>query len=122
MYEIEKAFTFEAGHILKNHDGKCAIPHGHSYTLIVKLRSATLVKEGPKINMILDFSDISSIVKPMIETYFDHRWLNDTLHCESPTVEFMTKWIYDFLKPNLSGLYSVTLNETATSGASYRED
>lgn len=121
MYEIEKTYTFEAGHILKYHDGKCAFPHGHSYTLQIVMRSPTLITTGPKMNMVIDFADINTIVKPMIEQYFDHRWLNDTLKTETPTVEFMTKWIYDFIKPNFPKLYSVTLYETATSKATYFE-
>lgn len=122
MYEIEKSFTFEAGHILKNHDGKCAKPHGHSYTLSIVLRSKTLIENGPKSQMVMDFYDIGQVVKPMIEKYFDHCWLNDSLTSETTTIEFMTKWIYDYLKPKLPLLYSITLYETATVRATYRED
>jgi 6-pyruvoyltetrahydropterin/6-carboxytetrahydropterin synthase len=119
MYEIEKRFTFEAGHVLKNHDGKCAFPHGHSYTLAIVLRSPTLIANGPKTNMIMDCTDIKAIVQPMIEKYLDHRWLNDTLPFEATTVEAMTKWIYDHLKPQIPQLYSITLWEAATLKATY---
>lgn len=122
MFEIEKKFHFEAGHVILHHDGKCSFPHGHSYILTVALRSKTLIDSGPKMNMLIDFNDLSSIVKPMIEKYFDHCWLNDTLQSESPTVEFIAKWIYDFLKPQLPQLYAITLHETATSRATYFEE
>jgi len=115
MFEIEKLFTFEAGHDLIHHDGKCRHPHGHSYQLSVKIRSATLISSGPKTNMVMDFSDISKIVKEMIDKYFDHHWINKTLNTDSPTAEFMAKWIFDYLEPHLPGLYQVSLNETATS-------
>lgn len=122
MFEIEKTFHFEAGHVLTQHDGKCSFPHGHSYVLQVVLRSKTLIESGPKTNMLIDFSDLSATVKPMIETYFDHCWLNDTLQSQSPTVEFIAKWIYKFLKPHLPQLYAITLYETATSRATYFEE
>lgn len=121
MYELEKTFHFEAGHILSHHDGKCSQPHGHSYILTVHISSEQLIPTGPKRNMVADFSDISSTVKPMLEKYFDHKWLNDTLQSDSTTVEFMAKWIFDFLEPHLPGLHAISLYETATSRAIYRK-
>ncbi len=119
MYEIEKSFTFEAGHVLKHHDGKCSQPHGHSYKLTVVLCAVQLIAEGPKKNMVIDFLDIGTIVKPMIEKYFDHHWINDTLQTDSPTAEFMARWIYEYLQPFLPGLKSISLNETATAKVTY---
>jgi 6-pyruvoyltetrahydropterin/6-carboxytetrahydropterin synthase len=121
MFEIEKSFNFEAGHVLKHHDGKCSQPHGHSYRLEVKVRSDQLISSGPKTNMVMDFLDFSAIVKKMIEKYFDHCWVNETLGTDSPTAEFMAKWIFDHLTPQLPGLYQVTLYETATSKATYSQ-
>ncbi len=121
MFEIEKIFRFEAGHSLVHHDGKCKDPHGHSYQLIVHLTSPTLTAEGSKKNMVIDFSDISAVVKPMIDKYFDHKWMNESLGTDSPTVEYMAKWIFDYLIPHLPLLTAVTLYETATSKATYRK-
>lgn len=120
MFYIEKTFSFEAGHVLTHHDGKCAEPHGHSYVLTVHLRSEELIAQGPKKNMLLDFQDICAIVKPMIVEYLDHQWLNKTLENDSPTAEFIAKWIFDHLKPKLSPLFAVTLFETATSKVYYQ--
>ncbi len=119
MFEIDKTFTFEAGHSLELHDGKCRGPHGHSYVLTVHLRSPSLIDSGPKTNMVMDFSSLSDAVKPMIEQYFDHRWINDTLKTNSPTVEFMARWIYDHLKPLLPLLSGITLYETKSSKVTY---
>lgn len=120
MFHIEKTFYFEAGHVLVHHDGKCAEPHGHSYVLTVHLRSEILHSDGPKKNMIIDFQDISSIVKPMIFEYLDHKWLNTSLENDSTTAEFIAKWIFDHLKPKLPYLFAVTLFETATSKVYYQ--
>jgi 6-pyruvoyltetrahydropterin/6-carboxytetrahydropterin synthase len=119
MYSLEKKFTFEAGHSLLYHDGQCRDPHGHSYGLTIEIRSDQLHQEGPKKNMVCDFADLSKVVKPMIFEYLDHKWLNDTLECDSPTAEFIAKWIFDYLKPKLPHLYSVSVHETATSRATW---
>ena len=119
MYQIEKSFTFEAGHRLCHHDGKCQNPHGHSYKMTVTLRLEDLIKEGPKRGMVMDYGDISKIVKPMIEKFLDHHWLNDTLNSESTTAEFIAKWVYDYLLPFMPQLYSVSINETETSKATF---
>jgi len=121
MFELKKTFHFEAGHQLMHHDGKCASPHGHSYILTVHIHSKELMQDGPKKNMVMDFSTLSDIVKPMIKTYFDHHWLNETLQTDSPSAEFMAHWIYHHLKPKLQALTAVTINETATSQVTYTE-
>lgn len=120
MFQIEKTFYFEAGHVLAGHDGKCAQPHGHSYVLTVFIRRDFLNPDGPKKNMVIDFQDINAIVKPMIAEYLDHHWLNTTLENDSTTAEFIAKWIFDHLKPKLSDLFAVSLYETATSKVYYQ--
>ena len=119
MFEVEKTYYFESGHSLEHHDGKCKEPHGHSYILTIHIRRETLIKSGPKINMVIDFDDINKIVKPMIEQYFDHKWLNDSLGTDSTTVEFITKWVYEHLKPQMPDLWKISMNETATARAIY---
>lgn len=119
FFEIEKTFTFEAGHVLVHHDGHCSSPHGHSYTACIKLRAPSLIDSGCKKNMVIDFGDIKTAVAPMLRDYLDHHWLNDTLKTDSPTVEFIAKWIFDHIKPKLPTLYAVTVHETATSKATY---
>jgi 6-pyruvoyltetrahydropterin/6-carboxytetrahydropterin synthase len=120
MFEIEKIFCFEGGHSLTFHDGKCKDPHGHSYKIHLVIRKDGLVPSGPKKNMVIDFSDISRIVKPMIAEYLDHKWLNDTLKTDSPTAEFIAKWIFEYLRPQLPELYAVRVCETDTASATYR--
>ena len=119
MFELEKKFRFEAGHSLIHHDGKCRDPHGHSYVLVIRLRSEQLIRTGPKTNMVIDFGDIKKVVKQMIEDSLDHKWLNDTLNTDSPTAEYIAQWIYNHLKPSLPSLHSISLNETESSKATY---
>ena len=122
MFKVEKIFRFEAGHVLKYHDGRCKDPHGHSYILTVAVKSNKLIDNGPKKNMVIDFHDISRVVKPLISDSLDHKWLNETLNTDSPTAEYIAKWIYDYLKPKLPGLLSVTINETESARATYSEE
>jgi len=119
MFDLEETFSFEAGHILTHHDGRCRNPHGHSYVMIVHIRGTELVKSGPKTNMIIDFYDVINVVKPMIDQYFDHKWLNDTLKSDSVTVEYMAKWIFDYLEKKIEGLHAITVCETPTSRVKY---
>ena len=70
MFELQKTFSFEAGHSLALHKGKCRTPHGHSYLLKIIVRSDSLHNSGSSKNMVVDFNDISDVVKPVIEEYF----------------------------------------------------
>eukprot|EP00183_Erythrolobus_madagascarensis_P002554 CAMPEP_0185849580 /NCGR_PEP_ID=MMETSP1354-20130828/4042_1 /TAXON_ID=708628 /ORGANISM="Erythrolobus madagascarensis, Strain CCMP3276" /LENGTH=109 /DNA_ID=CAMNT_0028550137 /DNA_START=16 /DNA_END=345 /DNA_ORIENTATION=- len=72
--------------------------------------------------MIMDLSDISAIVRGMAEKFLDHHNLNQTLCSESPTAEFIARWIYEYLKPRIPMLSSVTVSETATSRATYQPE
>lgn len=73
---ITKRFTFEMGHFLHKHSGKCAFPHGHSYILEVTLQSADgkLIGEGSSEGMIMDFYDIKTVVQPIVDKY-DHSFM-----------------------------------------------
>lgn len=117
---ITKSFMFEASHQLKHHDGKCANLHGHSYTLLVELSSIALHDSGAQTNMVSDFGLISKTVKKLIASHLDHHHLNDSLHTNSPTAEFIAQWCFRHLSPSLPSLSAVTVTETATATATYR--
>jgi len=121
MFELKKSFTFEASHRLAHHNGKCAQLHGHSYTLKIRVRKDSLISEGSSKNMVVDFGDISVLVKPLIEKFLDHHDLNETLGTDSPSAEFIARWVYQRLKPCIPGVYSVTIQETASASATYWE-
>lgn len=120
MFEIRKSFTFEASHQLTHHDGKCARLHGHSYSLTIELTGPTLKESGPQKNMLADFSLIALPVKKVIASHLDHHHLNDSLQTDSPTAEFIARWLYHHLLPALPLLTAVTVCETATCSATFR--
>jgi 6-pyruvoyltetrahydropterin/6-carboxytetrahydropterin synthase len=114
--EIFKEFTFEAAHRLPNvpPDHKCARLHGHSFRVIVHI-------EGPVdvTGWVRDFADITCAMKPVLDR-LDHYYLNDVEGLDNPTSEILTRWIWERLSPSLPELSQVVVNETCTSGATYR--
>ncbi|MDX9924581.1 MAG: 6-carboxytetrahydropterin synthase [Ignavibacteriaceae bacterium] len=66
---IAKEFTWEMGHRLPFHEGKCKNLHGHSYKMMVELDGK------PDSNgMVLDYYDVKSIINPLVEE-LDHACL-----------------------------------------------
>lgn len=103
--------------MLPHHEGKCANLHGHSYRLDVTV-AGPLREEGPARGMVMDFSDVSTIVKDRVVTVLDHSHLNDRI--ENPTCERIVAWMWTLLEGSLLGLEEITLWETATSNAMLR--
>jgi len=139
---ITKQFNFETGHALYGYDGKCKNVHGHSYKLSVTVvGSPNSDKNHVKLGMVIDFSDLKTIVKEEIVTVFDHATVfnKNTPHIElakelsdrghhvilvdyQPTSEMM---IIDFAQkikkrlPKNIHLFSLKLQETDTSFAEW---
>ena len=64
LIRVTKEFTFEMAHVLWNYDGPCKNVHGHSYRLFVTLSGFPADNpDNPKNGMVMDFSDLKSIVK-----------------------------------------------------------
>lgn len=67
--KIAKEFTWEMGHRLTFHKGKCKNLHGHSYKCMVELSG-----EPDKNGMVLDYYDVKKIIEPLIEE-MDHSFM-----------------------------------------------
>lgn len=67
--KIAKEFSWEMGHRLPFHEGKCRNLHGHSYKCMVEL-SGLPDKNG----MLLDYYDLKKIIDPIIEE-LDHSFM-----------------------------------------------
>lgn len=81
--KIAKEFKWEMGHRLTFHEGGCKNLHGHSYKMMIELEG----KEDEH-GMVMDYYDVSKIVKPVIEK-LDHSFMayeNDT-----PLLEVLEK-------------------------------
>ncbi len=109
---LSKDFVFDAAHNLIHYHGKCEKLHGHTYKLKVVLEGQP-DSEG----MIMDFTELSQIVKELVISKLDHVYINDII--EQPSAENIALWIWHKLDDNLRrdncNLYEVHLWETATS-------
>lgn len=139
---ITKQFSFETGHALYGYDGKCKNVHGHSYKLFVTVIGTPIEdKDNVKYGMVIDFSDLKTIVKEEVVDVFDHATVfnKNTPHIElareletrghhvilvdyQPTSENM---VIDFMRkissrlPAHIKLYSLRLQETDSSYAEW---
>lgn len=60
-------------HVLEGHDGPCRNVHGHSYRLEVTVIGVPNADSlSPKQGMVLDFSELKTIVKTHVIDRFDH--------------------------------------------------
>jgi len=114
--EIYKEFRFEAAHFLpKVPEGHpCKNIHGHSYRVKLHIKGAL----NPEIGWIMDFTTIKEIFAPIL-TQLDHALLNNIEGLSNPTCEHLAIWIWNQVKPNLSILSKVEVQETASSGCIY---
>ncbi len=135
---LTKIFTFETAHALFAHDGKCKNIHGHSYKFHVTIEGLPLNETNhPKNGMVMDFSDLKSIVNKEIIDKLDHalllnansnhKVLGDFLMKENhniilvdyqPTCENMILDFKEKIKSNLPNnitLVKLILYETETS-------
>lgn len=74
--ELTRKFTFEMSHSLRGYDGLCRNIHGHSYKLYVTVEGEPSRDESsPKLGMVIDFSDLKSIVNTLIVDRLDHSYV-----------------------------------------------
>lgn len=143
MIKIQKEWTFEAGHCLPGHDGKCSRPHGHSYRVRVWVKGIPITDlYSPKRNMVMDYADLDAIVKPIVDS-LDHRtmfeggrellYLSAVLTRERhpdwyvyigmrTTAENLCIWFWNQIRPSLPDnidLMGVVICETAKTTAEF---
>ena len=99
---VLKEFEFDAAHYLPGHDGKCQNLHGHTYQLEVTVGRPELVPGGSSEGMVIDFSNLKSIVSTLVVDPLDHQCLNELLPYR-PTAENMVNHFFDVLAPVIEG-------------------
>ena len=116
--EIVKKYRFEAPNSLPAvPDGhKCRRMHGHSFRFELVLRGEV----DPSTGWLIDFGDISKIVKPLIENHLDHYLLNEVEGLENPTSEQISIWLWNRIKPTLPLLREIVVHETCTARCVFR--
>lgn len=117
---ITRRFSFDAAHYLPGHEGKCQNLHGHTYIFEVTVGRDSLIEGGSSEGMVIDFSDLKSIVNKLVVDPLDHQCLNELLPYR-PTAENMANHFFEVMEPVLKGfdvdLVRVRLWESSDSYA-----
>lgn len=98
MYTIAVQAHYDAAHLLRDYEGKCARLHGHRYVVEVALQSPDVGTKG----MAYDFGDLKGHLEDLAEK-FDHENLNEIppfTEIES-TAENQARFFFDEMKKRL---------------------
>ena len=134
MFRVTREIDFCYGHRLLHYEGKCRHLHGHNGRAVIVLEGEDLDHRG----MLLDFSDIKSVVSGWIDDHLDHRML---LHKDdpavpvlremgepmflldrNPTAENIARLIFEFTASQGFPIVESRLWETPRCFATYRAD
>ena len=118
MFEVKVETHFSSAHHLLNYKGKCENLHGHNWKVEVTARGNELDNS----NILIDFKTLKKITNELVD-YLDHKDLNELpeFQGESPSSEFIARFIYQKLKEQIKEISRVDVWETETSRASYFE-
>lgn len=143
MFTVAVEHTFEAGHRLPHIEGKCQSLHGHSWSVLAEVTSATPQHE----DVLIEFAIVKRVLRAWIDSRLDHGLMlgyDDVLlgvlpahgkvyamgsdeYSEGlmwPTVENVAALIANVVRIDLPDVrvVRVTVRETPTNQASWRED
>ena len=114
---IYKEFTFEGAHFLPHApaDHPNARVHGHSFRVRVSVDG----EPDPKTGLLIHFDDLEGALEDMRVT-LDHNFLNNIDGLDNPTLELITKWMWDRLHNRVPGLAEITISrDTCGEGCVY---
>ena len=114
---LSKDFEFDAAQALSQFPvgHKCRNLHGHGFKVTISVRGTVDEATG----LLYDHAVISDTMKPILEQ-LDHVYLNDVVGLENPTIENISRWIWERLVDKLPGLYEIVLHETPRARSIYR--
>lgn len=134
MYSVTKRINFCYGHRLLDYDGICKHPHGHNAVAEIEVKTESLDVR----HMVCDFSDIKRVIKGWIDRELDHKMIlrHDDPLLEplrklgepvfivdhNPTVEHISRLIFDHSRAEGVPVVRVTVWETPTSFATYSSE
>lgn len=111
--QIWRRYEFEAAHRLARVAAghKCGRMHGHGFAV-------TLHAQASAGNTPIDCALLDEYWAPL-QQQLHYACLNDIPGLENPTSEWLAGWIWERVRARLPALRSVTVRETASSGAHY---
>lgn len=114
MFELSKQFRFDAAHTLDRsiQTASSRRIHGHSYRAEVAVRG----QPDPKSGMIIDLGALEAAMEDARDA-LDHRFLDEINDLGAATMENLSRWIWDRLKPAIAPLHRVSVYRDSTSEA-----
>ncbi len=106
MFELSKQFRFDAAHTLDRviqTDSSRRI-HGHSYRAEVTVRG----RPDPVTGMVVDLGILEASMEEARDA-LDHRFLDEINDLGPATMENLSRWIWDRLKPGVVNLFRVSV-------------
>jgi 6-pyruvoyltetrahydropterin/6-carboxytetrahydropterin synthase len=144
---IRRYVETDTGHRVPNHRSKCRHMHGHRYRFEAEIEGDVVMEPGvSEEGMLMDFSDVSSILMEHVHDAIDHAFVvyagdaeaQSALACMGPehrtvvvdfipTAENLAKWAFEQVEPHVQSAYSNRLRlvamhcrETPKSVATWR--
>ena len=121
MYTISVQAHYDAAHLLRDHEGKCARMHGHRYVVEVALQAKEVGSKG----MAYDFGDLKGHLRELAKR-FDHQNLNEIPPFDEieSTAENQARFFFEEMKSRLppelaGGLVYARVSETPGQWAQY---
>jgi len=96
MFTLKMRDKFSAARKLVGYPGNCANLHGHTWKVEVAISGYCL----NDLEMLVDFQIAKSILGEVIDL-LDHSNLNEVLEYDLPTAEYLSWYIYSFMKTEL---------------------
>ncbi|UUL82542.1 6-pyruvoyl trahydropterin synthase family protein [Sphingomonas qomolangmaensis] len=114
MFELSKQFRFDAAHTLDRliETESSRRIHGHSYRAEVFLRG----RPDPATGMIIDLGVLQRAIEDAHDA-LDHRFLDEIDDLGPATMENLSRWIWDRLRPTLANLHRVSVYRDSSGDA-----
>ncbi|MDH4744210.1 6-carboxytetrahydropterin synthase [Sphingomonas sp. CBMAI 2297] len=111
MFELSKQFRFDAAHTLERsiETESSRRIHGHSYRAEVTVRG----RPDPATGMIIDLGLLQRAMEDARDA-LDHRFLDEINDLGPATMENLSRWIWDRLRPNIANLYKVAVHRDSS--------
>ena len=130
---IRRWIETDTGHRVPNHKSKCCHLHGHRYRWEAEIEGDVVDVEGVSDEgMLMDFSDVSAILKEYVHDVVDHAVIvysgdEDARTALAmmgpqprtvvvgfiPTAENLAKWAFEQVEPHIQTAYGNQLRLTA---------
>jgi 6-pyruvoyltetrahydropterin/6-carboxytetrahydropterin synthase len=114
MFELSKEFRFDAAHTLERviETESSRRIHGHSYRAQVTVRG----RPDPSTGMIVDLGLLQREMEDARDA-LDHRFLDEINDLGPATMENLSRWVWDRLKPKIGNLHKISIFRDSSGDA-----